>query len=67
MVVLASRAYTPSFRDEGLDSLRVRGAGGLSAQKARLALMAAIGSTDNGDDAVVLLDRLLDPTAGKPS
>lgn len=57
LVVLASRPFTHTARGEGLDLLGAVGAGGLTAQKARLATMAALGSTTTRDDAVAALHR----------
>lgn len=57
LVVLASRPFTHTARGEGLDLLGAVGAGGLTAQKARLATMAALGSTTSRDDAVAVLHR----------
>lgn len=42
LVVVASRPFTPTTTGEGLDLLGAIGAGGLTAQKARLAAMAAL-------------------------
>jgi L-asparaginase len=61
IIVLASRPFTPTFRLDGLGLPTVRGAGGLSAQKARLALMAALGTGDHLAQTMELLDELLDP------
>lgn len=55
LVVLASRAFTPTTTSDGLALLGAVGAGGLTAQKARLAAMAALGSTTTRDDAVAFL------------
>ncbi len=57
LVVLASRPFTATVRTEGLDLLGAVGAGGLTAQKARLATMAALGSTEARDDAILFLHR----------
>lgn len=43
-VVVASRAFTPTVDSELLNGLGAVGAGGLDAQRARLATMAALGS-----------------------
>lgn len=43
-VVVASRAFTPTVDGELLNGIGAIGAGGLDAQRARLALMAALGS-----------------------
>ncbi len=55
LVVLASRPFTHTVRAEGLDMLGAVGAGGLTAQKARLATMAALGSCVTRDDAITFL------------
>jgi L-asparaginase len=55
LVVLASSAFTPNVGDDGLRQLGVVGAGGLTAQKARLALMAALGSTDDREQAIEMI------------
>jgi L-asparaginase len=57
LVVLASRPFTDTARGEGLDLLGAVGAGGLTAQKARLATMAALGSHTTRDEAVAFLHR----------
>ena len=57
LVVLSSRPFTHTARAEGLDLLGAVGSGGLSAQKARLATMAALGSTSSRDDAIAHLHR----------
>jgi L-asparaginase len=57
LVVLASRPFTDTTRNEGLDMLGAVGAGGLTAQKARLAAMAALGSGGDRDTAIELLHR----------
>jgi L-asparaginase/Glu-tRNA(Gln) amidotransferase subunit D len=44
--------FTPNIGDADLLALGAIGAGGLSAQKARLAVMVALGSTDRRDDAI---------------
>lgn len=58
LVVLASRPFTPTTVTEGLSMLGAVGAGGLTAQKARLAVMAALGSTPDRDAAVAFLRQL---------
>ena len=58
LVVIASRAFTPSTTREGFDDLGVIGAGGLSAQKARLAVMAALGTASDLAGAIELLRHL---------
>ncbi|CAB4537276.1 unannotated protein [freshwater metagenome] len=55
LVVLASRPFTGTTRSEGLDLLGAVGAGGLTAQKARLATMAALGGGAGRDDAIEFL------------
>ena len=55
LVVLASAAFTPNAGDDDLRSLGAVGAGGLTAQKARLAVMAALGTTTDRDDAISFL------------
>lgn len=55
VVVLASRAFTPTTSNDGLAMLGAVGAGGLTAQKARLATMAALDSTADRDAAVAFL------------
>lgn len=55
LVVLASRAFTPTAANDDLALLGAVGAGGLTAQKARLAVMAALDSTPDRDDAVAFL------------
>ncbi len=55
LVVLASRPFTATSRAEGLDLLGAVGAGGLTAQKARLATMAALGTCADRDAAVDFL------------
>lgn len=55
LVVLASRAFTPTTANDGLALLGAVGAGGLTAQKARLATMAALDSTPDRDAAVAFL------------
>jgi L-asparaginase len=57
LVVLAARPFTDTTRNEGLDLLGAVGAGGLTAQKARLATMAALGSSASREAAVELLHR----------
>jgi L-asparaginase len=51
LVVVASGAFTTN-RGDDLREFGAIGAGGLSAQKARLAVMAALGSTASRDDAI---------------
>lgn len=55
LVAVASRPFTPTLSSEGLDLAGAVGAGGLTAQKARLAVMAALGSSDTRADAVAFL------------
>lgn len=55
LVVLASPAFTPNTGGDDLRSLGAVGAGGLTAQKARLAVMAALGTTTDRDAAVAFL------------
>lgn len=55
LVVLASRAFTSTSTSADLELLGAVGAGGLTAQKARLAAMAALGSTDDRDAAAAWL------------
>lgn len=55
LVVVASRAFTATSRSEGLDLLGAVGAGGLTAPKARLAVMAALGSCAGHDEAIAFL------------
>lgn len=57
LVVLASRAFTDTTRTDDLDQLGVVGAGGLSAQKARLALMVALSTSTDRDDAIAMVHR----------
>ncbi|MCY7299780.1 MAG: asparaginase domain-containing protein [Ilumatobacteraceae bacterium] len=52
LVVLASRSFTATRDGDGLALLGAVGAGGLTAQKARLAVMAALG-THTDRDAVI--------------
>lgn len=58
MVVLASRAFTATAGNEGLSLLGAVGAGGLTAQKARLAAMSAIASAPDRNGAVQIFRRL---------
>jgi L-asparaginase len=60
LVVLASRPYTSTFDDEGLALMGAIGAGGLSPQKARLATMAALGSTPDRESAILFLKSIRD-------
>lgn len=55
LVVIASSVFTPNQGDDDLRMLGAVGAGGLTAQKTRLALMAALGSTTDRDEAVAFL------------
>lgn len=55
LVVIASSAFTSNLGGHDLRELGAVGAGGLSAQKARLALMAALGSTADNDEATKFL------------
>lgn len=59
LVVLAARPYATGFRNEGLDFLGVVGSAGRSAMKARLALMAALGSASARDAQLTLLESYL--------
>lgn len=58
LVVLASRPFTPTATNPDLSMLGAVGAGGLTAQKARLAVMAALGSTADRDAAVAFFHQL---------
>ena len=61
LVVLASRPFTTTTSTPDLALLGAVGAGGLTAQKARLATMAALGTcTDRDAAAAWLADRALD-------
>ena len=51
VVVIASGAYTPTSTSEFLDLLGLMGAGGLSPQKARIALMVAMSDGRPPDEA----------------
>lgn len=51
LVVIASPAFTDTSRSDDLDLLGALGAGGLTAQKARLLVMAALGSTPDVSSA----------------
>jgi len=55
LVVVASRPFTPTSQNDDLALLGAVGAGGLTAQKARLAVMVALGTFDQRDDAVDFL------------
>lgn len=55
LVVIASSAFTPNRGDDELRALGAVGAGGLSAQRARLAVMAALASTSTRDEAIEFL------------
>lgn len=55
LVVIASSAFTPNRGDDDLRALGAVGAGGLTAQKARLAVMAALASTSTRDEAIEFL------------
>ena len=55
LVVLASRPFTPTTTNDGLALLGAVGAGGLTAQKARLAVMAALGTEADREAAVAFL------------
>lgn len=57
LVVLASRPFTDTTRNDGLDLLGAVGAGGLTPQKARLATMAALAGSTTRDEAIELLHR----------
>jgi len=63
-VVLAARPYATGFRNEGLDFLGVVGSAGRSSMKARLALMAALGSASTREVQLTLLESYL---KGAPS
>jgi L-asparaginase len=67
LVVLASRAFTPTSTNEGLELLGAVGAGGLTAQKARLAAMAALATTDREDATAFLHQYVLHHDAGERS
>lgn len=54
LVTLASQVFTPNAGDADLHALGAVGAGGLSPQKARLAVMAAL-ATGSRDDAIHFL------------
>lgn len=55
LIVLASPAFTPNVGDDELRQLGAIGSGGLTAQKARLALMAALGSTSDREQAIATI------------
>ena len=55
LVAVASRPFTPTRSSEGLELSGAVGAGGLTAQKARLAVMAALGTGDTRPDAIAFL------------
>lgn len=55
LVVLASRSFTDVRFDDDLASLGAIGAGGLTPQKARLATMAALGSTRTREEAIRMM------------
>lgn len=57
LVVLASSAFTTNRGDAALRAVGIVGAGGLTAQKARLAVMAALGSTSDRAAAIDFLDQ----------
>lgn len=57
VVVLTSRSFTDTIRTADLDRLGAIGAGGLSAQKARLALVAALATTGDRETAIELVHR----------
>ncbi|MEN9506553.1 MAG: hypothetical protein RI958_2479 [Actinomycetota bacterium] len=57
LVVLASRPFTDTARTDDLDFLGAVGAGGLNAQKARLATMAALTTCSDRDDAAAFVHR----------
>jgi L-asparaginase len=61
LVVLASRPFTDTSTGEGLDLLGAVGAGGLTAQKAMLAAMAALGTTTDRDAAADFVRRCAIP------
>jgi len=58
-IVFAGRPYAPGFRNEGLDFLGVVGSCGRTAPKARLALMAALGSLAAGEELYPRLESYL--------
>jgi len=58
-VVLAGRPHATGFRNEGLDFLGVVGSAGRSSMKARLALMAALGSASTREAQLTLLESYL--------
>lgn len=64
LVVLAARPFADGFRSEGMDFLGVVGSAGRSAMKARLALMAAIGSAPTPEERLALLHGYLDGGIG---
>lgn len=55
LVVVASSAFTSNLGNDDMRALGVVGAGGLTAQKARIALMAALASSTGRDAAVDFL------------
>lgn len=59
LVVTTSNSYTPTITNDGLASLGVRGMGGLTSQKSRLALMCALGDGRTRAEAEAYLDSLL--------
>lgn len=52
LVVIASRAFTPTSASGGMESIGVVGAGGLSAHKAVLLAQAALGSAQDREQAI---------------
>lgn len=57
-VVIASGCYTDRAVSEGLDLLGAIGCGGLSTQRARLALMAALATTSDPADVTAFVHQL---------
>ena len=55
LVVVASSAFTSNVGDDDMRALGAVGAGGLTAQKARIGLMAALGSTTDREAAIGFL------------
>lgn len=66
LVVMAARPHTGTVTGENTARLGAVGAGGLSAQKARLALMAALGSTTDRDAALALIARYAETPEAQP-
>jgi len=59
LVALTSNTYTPTVTNEGLTLLGARGMGGLTSQKARLAMMCALGNNRSVDEANSYLDSIM--------